>query len=133
MILKDGSGLSRSNAISANHFCQLLTYMFKSSNFNDFKETLPVAGKTGTIASLCKGQPGEGRIFAKSGTISKVKAYAGYVYSKSGKKLAFSISILKLLAPKSHGSHGFISMAILDCPEQSQTSPTKISLIVIAR
>jgi D-alanyl-D-alanine carboxypeptidase/D-alanyl-D-alanine-endopeptidase (penicillin-binding protein 4) len=93
MILKDGSGLSRSNAISANHFCQLLTYMYKSSNFNDFKETLPVAGKTGTIASLCKGQTGEGRIFAKSGTISKVKAYAGYVYSKSGKKLAFSISI----------------------------------------
>lgn len=93
MILKDGSGLSRSNAISANHFCQLLIYMHKSSNFNDFKETLPVAGKSGTIASLCKGQIGEGRIFAKSGTISKVKAYAGYVYSKSGKKLAFSLTI----------------------------------------
>jgi D-alanyl-D-alanine carboxypeptidase/D-alanyl-D-alanine-endopeptidase (penicillin-binding protein 4) len=93
MVLKDGSGLSRSNAISANHFCQLLTYMYKSLNFNDFKETLPVAGKSGTISSLCKGQVGEGRIFAKSGTISKVKAYAGYVYSKSGKKLAFSISV----------------------------------------
>ena len=93
MILKDGSGLSRSNAISANHFCQLLTYMYKSKNFNDFKETFPVAGKSGTIASLCKGQIGEGRIFAKSGTISKVKAYAGYIYSKSGKKFAFSITI----------------------------------------
>ena len=93
MILKDGSGLSRSNAISANHFCQLLTYMYKSVNYNVFKETLPIAGKSGTIASLCKGQIGEGRIFAKSGTISKVKAYAGYVYSKSGKKIAFSFSI----------------------------------------
>ena len=93
MILKDGSGLSRSNAISANHFCQLLTYMYKSKNFNDFKETFPVAGKSGTIASLCKGQVGEGRIFAKSGTISKVKAYAGYVYSKSGKKFAFSFTV----------------------------------------
>ena len=93
MILKDGSGLSRSNAISANHFCQLLTYMYKSSNFNDFKETFPVAGKSGTISSLCRGEIGEGRIFAKSGTISKVKAYAGYVYSKSGKKLAFSFSV----------------------------------------
>ena len=93
MILKDGSGLSRSNAISANHFCQLLTYMYKSKNFNNFKETFPVAGKSGTIASLCKGQVGEGRIFAKSGTISKVKAYAGYVYSKSGKKFAFSFTV----------------------------------------
>ncbi len=93
MILKDGSGLSRGNAISANHFCQLLSYMYKSKNFNDFKETLPIAGKSGTISSLCKGEIGEGRIFAKSGSISKVKAYAGYVYSKSGKRLAFSISV----------------------------------------
>jgi D-alanyl-D-alanine carboxypeptidase/D-alanyl-D-alanine-endopeptidase (penicillin-binding protein 4) len=93
LVLMDGSGLSRGNAISASHFCQLLTYMYKSPNFNVFKETLPVAGKSGTIGSLCKGQIGEGRIFAKSGTISKVKAYAGYVDSKSGKKFAFSISI----------------------------------------
>ena len=93
MVLKDGSGLSRSNAISANHFCQLLSYMYKSAYFIDFKETLPVAGKSGTISSLCKGQMGEGRILAKSGTISNVKAYAGYVYSKSGKKLAFSFSV----------------------------------------
>lgn len=93
LILKDGSGLSRGNAISANHFCQLLSYMYKSKNFNDFKETLPIAGKSGTISSLCKGEIGEGRIFAKSGSISKVKAYAGYVYSKSGKILAFSISV----------------------------------------
>ena len=93
MIIKDGSGLSRSNAMSANHFCELLQYMYSSTNFNDFKETLPIAGQNGTISSLCKGQEGEGRIFAKSGTISSVKAYAGYVYSKSGKKIAFSISV----------------------------------------
>ena len=91
--LKDGCGLSRENAISADHFCQLLNYMKNSKNFKDFKSTLPIAGVSGTIKNLCKGQAGEGRIFAKSGTISKVKSYAGYVISKSGKNLAFAITV----------------------------------------
>jgi serine-type D-Ala-D-Ala carboxypeptidase/endopeptidase (penicillin-binding protein 4) len=91
--LKDGCGLSRENAISADHFCQLLSYMKNSKNFKDFKSTLPIAGISGTIKNLCKGQAGEGRIFAKSGTISKVKSYAGYVESISGKNLAFAITV----------------------------------------
>ena len=91
--LKDGCGLSRENAISADHFCQLLNYMKNSKNFKDFKSTLPIAGVSGTIKNICKGQAGEGRIFAKSGTISKVKSYAGYVISKSGKNLAFAITV----------------------------------------
>ncbi len=91
--LKDGSGLSRENAISANHFCDLLKYMHRSKNYADFKSTLPVAGVSGTLKNLCKGQAGDGRIYAKSGTISKVKSYAGYVFSKSGKNIAFAITV----------------------------------------
>lgn len=92
-VLKDGCGLSLSNAISANHFCNLLKYMYQSKNYADFKSTLPVAGVSGTIKSLCKGQAGEGRIFAKSGTITKIKSYAGYIASKSGKNIAFAITV----------------------------------------
>ena len=93
LIIKDGSGLSRLDAISATHFCDLLKYMHSSSNFSDFRSTLPVAGQTGTIRNLCKGGAGEGRVFAKSGTINNVKAYAGYVDSKSGKKIAFGFIV----------------------------------------
>lgn len=93
LVLKDGSGLSRLNAISAQHFCELLKFMFTSNNFSDFKSTLPIAGQSGTIRNLCKGGAGEGRIFAKSGTINNVKAYAGYVDSKSGKKIAFAFIV----------------------------------------
>ena len=91
--MKDGCGLSKENAISATHFCDLLKYLYASKNYSDFKSTLPIAGVSGTIKNLCKGQAGEGRIFAKSGTISKVKSYAGYVVSKSGKNLAFAITV----------------------------------------
>ena len=52
-----------------------------------------VAGKSGTLKRVCLGQLAEGRVFAKSGTLSRVKAYAGYVYSNSGKKIAFSFSV----------------------------------------
>ena len=93
LVLKDGCGLSKENAISATHFCDLLKYLYASKNYSDFKSTLPIAGVSGTIKNLCKGQAGEGRIFAKSGTISKVKSYAGYVLSKSGKNLAFAITV----------------------------------------
>lgn len=93
LVLNDGSGLSRLNAISARHFCDLLKYMSNSKNYDDFKSTLPVAGKNGTISTLCKGGSGEGRIFAKSGTLNNTKSYAGYIESATGKKIAFAIIV----------------------------------------
>ena len=93
LFLKDGSGLSRSNSISAAHFCRILKAMSASKNSSIFYETLPVAGRSGTLTNLCKGQPGQGRIVAKSGTMNRVKSYAGYVNSKSGKKIAFAITV----------------------------------------
>jgi serine-type D-Ala-D-Ala carboxypeptidase/endopeptidase (penicillin-binding protein 4) len=93
LVLKDGCGLSIENAISANHFCDLLKFMYNSKSYSDFKSTLPIAGQTGTVKNLCKGQEGEGRIFVKSGTISKVKSYVGYVVSKTGKNIAFAITV----------------------------------------
>ncbi len=93
LFIKDGSGLSRSNAISAKHFCELLKFMTTSKQFDAFYGTLPIAGKTGTVSSLCSNQAGEGRIHAKSGTIKRVKSFAGYVESKSGKRIAFSIIV----------------------------------------
>jgi D-alanyl-D-alanine carboxypeptidase/D-alanyl-D-alanine-endopeptidase (penicillin-binding protein 4) len=90
--INDGSGLSRTNAISAQNFIDLLTYMHKNGS-KDFERTLPTAGESGTLKNLCKGQAGQGRIMAKSGTMSKVKSYAGYVNTKSGKKLAFAIIV----------------------------------------
>ena len=52
---------------------------------------MPVAGQTGTVKNLCKGQAGEGRVHAKSGSIQGIKAYAGYVDSASGHQIAFAI------------------------------------------
>lgn len=93
MFQTDGSGLSRSNAFSANHYIQLLKYMYKSKNFETFDASLPVAGESGTLKSISRGQAAQGKVKAKTGTLNRVRAFSGYADSKSGDKLAFSILI----------------------------------------
>ena len=88
--ITDGSGLSRSNSISAYHFVELLKYMQKNTYFEN---SLPISAETGTLKNLCKDQKCSGRIKAKSGSIAGVKAYAGYAYSENGNKIAFAIII----------------------------------------
>ena len=91
--LKDGSGLSRTNKVSAATFCSLLKYMNSSKNNIVFKNTLPVAGTSGTLKSFCKGQCSEGKFIAKSGTMNSVKSYAGYITTISGRELAFALIV----------------------------------------
>jgi D-alanyl-D-alanine carboxypeptidase/D-alanyl-D-alanine-endopeptidase (penicillin-binding protein 4) len=89
--LKDGSGLSRNNAVSSEHFCLLLNQMRKSTHFDSFYRSLPVAGQSGTLSNVCTGEAAQGRVHAKSGTMNKIKSYSGYVNTKSGRKLSFAI------------------------------------------
>ena len=93
LYLKDGSGLSRSNAISAKHLIRLLIYMNTSKYNIEYKSSLPITGVNGTLKYLCKNQAADGRIHAKSGTMSRIKSYAGYINSKTGKEYAFALII----------------------------------------
>ena len=44
-----------------------------------FAETLPVAGRDGTLSRRLAGTAAEGRVRAKTGTVDNVRAIAGYV------------------------------------------------------
>ncbi len=91
--VNDGSGLSRMNAISAAHFVGLLKAMHKSTNAERFKKSLPVAGENGTMRNICKGQAAHGRMIAKSGSMTRIKSYAGYINARSGKTYAFALIV----------------------------------------
>jgi D-alanyl-D-alanine carboxypeptidase/D-alanyl-D-alanine-endopeptidase (penicillin-binding protein 4) len=93
LFMTDGSGLSRSNGVSARFLVNLLTHMHKSSAASSFKSTLAIAGKKGTMSSIGRGTSAAGRVYGKSGTISRIKSYAGYVDTKTGKKLAYAMII----------------------------------------
>jgi D-alanyl-D-alanine carboxypeptidase/D-alanyl-D-alanine-endopeptidase (penicillin-binding protein 4) len=89
----DGSGLSNANAITASMLTDVLVYMQTQSKYADvFYHSLPLAGKEGTVQSFLQGTGMDGNARMKSGSISRVQAYAGY-FQKDGKRCAFAIIV----------------------------------------
>jgi len=90
-IQKDGSGLTRLDHISPHAFTQLLNGIYDSPARDRFLSFLPIAGVDGTLKSRMKGTAAEGKVKAKTGSMSGVNTLAGYVTTKDGKTFAFSI------------------------------------------
>jgi D-alanyl-D-alanine carboxypeptidase/D-alanyl-D-alanine-endopeptidase (penicillin-binding protein 4) len=88
----DGSGLSRSNLVTPISQVKFLTGLMDKSYFKTYFNSLPIAGQTGTLKKTFYGE-GNGQIFAKTGTLNKVKTLAGYLKTNSGKILVFSLLI----------------------------------------
>jgi len=89
----DGSGLSPTNAVSANFFVNILSYMYKSDkNKSAFYNSLPVSGKNGTLKNFLENTKLQAKVHAKSGTIARVKCYTGYI-DQNKRTLAFAILI----------------------------------------
>ena len=91
LVMNDGSGLSRSNGITAHLQAQILSKIYRDSVlYNPFVKSLPVSGKSGSLINLGKGSCIEGNLRAKSGFITRVRAYCGYVKLSSGEDLCIS-------------------------------------------
>ena len=91
MELEDGSGLSRRNGITPFQLAKVLSIASNDSIFNPFYASLAVAGESGTVTSLCYNTSATGNVRAKSGTLTGVKSYAGYVTTNSGRLLTFAV------------------------------------------
>jgi len=89
--LRDGSGLSHTNTMSPWAFARLLLWMRGHPGFGPFQSALPVAGRSGTIRTRMVRTPVEGRVMAKTGSISRVNALSGYVLLPDGRTRIFSI------------------------------------------
>jgi D-alanyl-D-alanine carboxypeptidase/D-alanyl-D-alanine-endopeptidase (penicillin-binding protein 4) len=87
----DGSGLSRINGVSPENFVRLLEYMHRSPHAEAFRESLPVYGVDGTLRNRLRGTPVQGNGYAKTGSLNRVSSVSGYLRTKSGRWLAFSI------------------------------------------
>ena len=90
-LARDGSGLSRYDYVSAESLTRLLTALHNHpTHAAPFRATLPVAGINGTLASRMKGTLAEGRVLAKTGTLSNVRSIAGYLTTTAGEPIAFA-------------------------------------------
>lgn len=93
LFMEDGSGLSHFNAVSPLFLTSVLRYMANSGNNpNSFKESLPAAGQ-GTLHHFSTiNFPGK-TLSAKSGSMTRIRCYAGYLQLDNGKTLTFSFMI----------------------------------------
>lgn len=96
MRLGDGSGLSRTNMISAQSITSILSYMTGSRYFGAYYDSFPVAGDTTDMGGFKRfglGTPIAMNARIKSGTINGVRAFSGYIDNKKGERLAFSFLV----------------------------------------
>ncbi len=91
-VMFDGSGLSRYNYIAPETLTTVLAQMYRNPRHREaFAATLPIAGKDGSLASRLKRTRAEGNAVAKTGSISNVRTLSGFVRSRDGEMLVFSI------------------------------------------
>ncbi len=88
----DGSGLSRYDFVTAEMLVTILERMYRDPRHHDaFVATLPIAGKDGTVSTRLKNTRAEGNAAAKTGSIANVRALSGYVRTRDGETLVFSL------------------------------------------
>ncbi len=83
----DGSGLSRYNLFTPQDFISILNKMRSEFGMERLKVILPTGGE-GTISNYYKTD--SGYIYGKTGTLSGVVAFSGFLYTKKGKLFLFS-------------------------------------------
>ncbi|MBD0307353.1 MAG: D-alanyl-D-alanine carboxypeptidase/D-alanyl-D-alanine-endopeptidase, partial [Microcoleus sp. T1-bin1] len=92
-ILADGSGLSRHNLISPEALVQTLRFMANSPAASIYRQSLPIAGESGTLKNRLNSTPNRVILQAKTGTLSGVSALSGYIEVPNYEPLVFSIIV----------------------------------------
>ena len=73
--IEDGSGLSRSNRVTANFMTHVLKTMWTDPYYVSF---FPLAGQEGTLRNFLKDTPLDSYIAMKTGSMNGIQCYAGY-------------------------------------------------------
>ena len=85
----DGSGLSRLDLVTPEVTARLLEAIALTPSAGIFRDSLPVAGRDGTLAGRLRSAAG--RIYAKTGTLTYNNSLSGYIVTEDGETLVFSI------------------------------------------
>ncbi len=111
ILIKDGSGLSRENLLSAEFLCGFLEKMMSSPSFGEFFDSLPFPGGSGTLEFNMRSVPEaiRTRIRMKSGSMGGVRCFSGYIVPETGTKdetVIFSILVNGYTVPLSRIQKG---------------------------
>jgi D-alanyl-D-alanine carboxypeptidase/D-alanyl-D-alanine-endopeptidase (penicillin-binding protein 4) len=89
LALHDGSGLSRLDLVTPEASARLLLTLSKTNSGAVFKESLPIAGRDGTLGGRLKTIPDS--VSAKTGSLTYDSSLSGYLTTSAGRPFAFSI------------------------------------------
>jgi serine-type D-Ala-D-Ala carboxypeptidase/endopeptidase (penicillin-binding protein 4) len=89
--LHDGSGLSRHNLVAPTTFIRVLSAMATTPFGQIYRDSLPIAGISGSLKNRMKGTIAQGIVRAKTGSMSGVVSLSGYINSPKYSPLVFSI------------------------------------------
>lgn len=87
----DGSGLSAQNLVTPMALARLLQWMRSHPRYPAFANGMPRSGQLGSLRTRFTGTPLEGRVVAKTGTITSVNALSGYIERPGRPPLIFSL------------------------------------------
>ncbi len=113
--LADGSGLSRADRASPRQVVTLLSELYEldqAEYAQDFLDSLPIAGRDGTLATRMRSGPARSRCHAKTGTLSNVSALSGYCIARSGDVYVFSFLMNYVYPPGARGLQDSMAQAI---------------------
>ncbi len=102
-VIIDGSGVSRYNLITPDQLSSLLSVIFHDKTIaKPYIESLPIAGKDGTLQDRMKNL--KGKVYAKTGSMTGVESLSGYIQTKHHSVLSFVIVINNFSMPKKQAS-----------------------------
>jgi len=87
--IRDGSGLSRLDLVTPEATARLLAAIASTNSAQVFHDSLPVAGRDGTLRGRLVRQ--SDRVFAKTGTLTYDHSLSGYAVTPDNEVLAFAI------------------------------------------
>jgi D-alanyl-D-alanine carboxypeptidase/D-alanyl-D-alanine-endopeptidase (penicillin-binding protein 4) len=102
--LNDGQGGSPTDLVTPQAVVDLLRYMQSRPDFARYEKVLPILGVDGSLSGVVPNSPAAGHVFAKTGTLASGdilnnrfvlsdKALGGYIHTKDGRILAFSLIV----------------------------------------
>ncbi len=100
VVIDNGSGLSRSERISAAALSAVLQRQWRSALMPEFIASLPLVGIDGTMKRRLQESSVRGQAHIKTGTLVDVSSVAGYLTAKSGRRIIVSCMINHPAAPE---------------------------------
>jgi D-alanyl-D-alanine carboxypeptidase/D-alanyl-D-alanine-endopeptidase (penicillin-binding protein 4) len=88
----DGSGLDRANRLTSRFLAALLLRMNQHPYGRNYVASMSVAGRRGTLRRLFNGTSLDGNLFAKTGTLTGVRAISGVLQTSDGPRFVSAIS-----------------------------------------